>query len=123
MLGRSYTHHQWEELCNRCAECCFESEWVGGRWVSTDVPCRYLDLETRNCKVYGARFEAEPQCNKVDPSAVLRGMLPESCSYVEELQDIIAEDWDGEDPRNWKKARRSRRAKGKDPACSGRKRR
>ena len=99
MLGRSYSEQQWEDLCNRCAECCFESEWVNGRWISTGVPCRYLDLDTRTCKVYSCRFEAEPQCNKVNPSAVLQGMLPSECSYVDELTTIIEEDFEGLDPR------------------------
>ena len=113
MLGRTYSDQQWEDLCNRCAECCFESEWSDGRWVSTGVPCRYLDLTTRNCKVYTCRFEAEPQCNKVNPSAVLQGMLPTDCSYVEELQSIIEEDFEGVDPRLRGSRRRKNRARRK----------
>ncbi len=116
MLGRTYSDRHWEDLCNRCAECCFESEWVDGRWVSTGVPCRYLDLDTRNCKVYSSRFEAEPQCNKVNPSAVMQGMLPADCSYVEELQTIIEEDFEGRDPRlrgrgRWKKSGRKKKGR------------
>lgn len=116
MLGRNYSEADWESLCNRCGECCYESEWKDNRWVSTGVACRYLDIETKQCKVYTCRFEAEPQCNSVTPAAVMQGMLPDSCSYTEELELIIDEDFEGHDPRlrgnrRWKKKlSRSRKA-------------
>ena len=108
MLGRHYSEAHWEALCNRCGECCYESEWKDNRWVSTGVPCRYLDVDKNECKVYTCRFEAEPQCNPVTPTAVMQGMLPQRCSYTEELELIIAEDFEGHDPRlrgnrRWKK--------------------
>jgi len=109
LLGRRYAHEQWEALCNRCGDCCYESEWNGARWVSTGVPCRHLDVETNHCKVYTCRFETEPQCNPVTPSSVLQGMLPESCSYVDELEAVIGEDFDGHDPRlrGWARTKKS----------------
>ena len=118
LLGRSYSEEQWEALCNRCGECCYESEWRDNRWVSTGVPCRYLDVESNHCKVYTCRFEAEPQCNRVTPSSVMQGMLPEACTYVDELQAIIGEDFDGHDPRL-----RGHRRRKKQTRIRGRRRR
>ena len=98
LMGRLYSHREWEALCDGCGQCCFESHWVDGAWKHTSIPCRYLDDFDRSCKVYGNRFQAESECIKVTPSVVLQGGLPETCAYREELTRIV-EDYAGQDPR------------------------
>lgn len=99
LLGRLYTDAEWEALCNRCGLCCYESRWTGSEWHDTGVPCRYLDEDTKLCRAYGTRFQAEEDCIRTDPKIVLRGMLPAECSYLEEVERIVEEDYGGEDPR------------------------
>ncbi len=108
LLGRVYSEKEWEGLCSRCGKCCFESRWTGTAWKHTSIPCRYLDDFDRSCKVYGNRFQAQEDCVRVTSAVVLGGMLPEDCSYLEELARIVEEDHGGEDPRRRKKRRRKR---------------
>lgn len=115
LLGRLYTDAEWERLCNRCGECCFESRWVDNAWKHTSIPCRYLDDFDRSCRVYGNRFQAQKDCIRVNPSVVMGGMLPKACSYHDEVALIIEEDYDGTDPRARKK--RSRRGSRKRRKC------
>ena len=92
LLGRLYTDAEWEALCNRCGDCCYESVWTHVGWEDTGRPCPQLDEDTRLCGAYGKRFELEAECIRVTPSVVLSGMLPESCSYHDELREIVEED-------------------------------
>jgi len=119
LLGRVYSDAEWEALCNHCGECCYKAEWVRDRWVATEEPCSYLRVSDNHCRVYSRRFEAEPECSRVTPSVVLQGMLPEGCTYVDEMHQIIEDDFEGEDPRlapraqnlqNPRERRRARRA-------------
>lgn len=93
LLGHLYTDAEWEALCNRCGQCCYESRWVDDGWVDTGVPCPQLDTETLLCTGYGDRFALEKDCIRVDPSVVLQGMLPSECSYLDELARIVESDY------------------------------
>ena len=73
----------WEEICQRCGLCCFE-KWVDehDRIVTTTVPCRHLDIVTRECRVYHKRFEVGEGCVKLTPEVVATvNWLPEFCAY------------------------------------------
>ena len=97
LLGRHYTEAEWEALCDGCGECCFESNWSGSQWVDGSRACRYLDLESRRCWVYGQRFEAEKDCVRVSPEVVLQDILPVNCAYRKLAERIIDEDYSGYD--------------------------
>ena len=53
----------------------------------TRTPCRYLDVITRQCRVYDNRFAINPECVKLTAELVptLR-WLPRDCGYVASLQ-------------------------------------
>jgi uncharacterized cysteine cluster protein YcgN (CxxCxxCC family) len=78
---------EWESLCRRCGQCCFE-KWVDcdGTIYPTRVACRYLDVVTRMCKVYARRFEVGEGCVKLTPELVEKVQwLPPDCAYVRHL--------------------------------------
>lgn len=79
----------WESLCRQCGECCFEKVIDRrGRPVTTSIACRFLDIDTRRCKVYHKRFEVGEGCIKLTPEVVRQAdWLPESCAYVLYLKD------------------------------------
>jgi hypothetical protein len=81
------TMSDWETICNRCGQCCFE-KWVEGDGVIhvTTIPCRYLDVVTRKCKVYHKRLDVDEGCVKLTPELVRKvKWLPEDCAYVQYL--------------------------------------
>lgn len=73
----------WENLCKRCGLCCFEKiENERGTIFFTQTPCRYLDVVTRECKVYGRRFLINPECVKLTPALVREiRWLHDDCGY------------------------------------------
>lgn len=77
------TQQEWEELCNRCGLCCFEKKIdTYNRIITTRVACRYLDLFSRECKVYHKRFEVGEECQKLTPEVVAQvNWLPDKCAY------------------------------------------
>ena len=77
----------WEAICEQCGLCCFEKiENENGTIFFTRTPCRYLDINTRQCKIYDRRFDINPECVKLTPESVnnLR-WLHNECGYVKLL--------------------------------------
>ena len=76
---------EWEALCRQCGLCCFEKVRLpNGRIQTTRVPCRFLDVHTRRCRVYAHRFEVRENCQKLTPELVAQvDWLPEECAYVQ----------------------------------------
>jgi uncharacterized cysteine cluster protein YcgN (CxxCxxCC family) len=76
---------EWEDRCRRCGLCCFEkSVDRRGRFVTTSVPCRHLDIISRECRVYGKRFTVGEDCVKLTPAVVRDAdWLPDQCAYRE----------------------------------------
>jgi uncharacterized cysteine cluster protein YcgN (CxxCxxCC family) len=74
---------EWESLCNRCGLCCFEKiEDENGTIFFTAIPCRYLDVATRNCRIYDRRFEIYPECIQLTESLVRElTWLHDDCGY------------------------------------------
>jgi uncharacterized cysteine cluster protein YcgN (CxxCxxCC family) len=77
----------WENLCKRCGLCCFEKiENERGTIFFTQTPCRYLDVVTRECKVYERRFLINPECIKLTPELVREiRWLHDDCGYRQAL--------------------------------------
>ena len=75
---------EWEALCDGCGICCLykiEDEDTG-EILLTDVACRFLDLNSITCQLYGTRLEAMPTCIKLTPSKVENlAWLPDTCAY------------------------------------------
>lgn len=73
----------WESRCTVCGRCCFEKvEDEQGTIFHTRIPCRYLDVVSRRCRIYENRFAINPECIKLTPELVdtLR-WLPDDCGY------------------------------------------
>jgi uncharacterized protein len=78
------TDKEWETLCRSCGSCCFEKiEDERGTIFYTQTACRYLDVVTRQCRIYDKRFTINPDCVKLTAELVptLR-WLPRECGYV-----------------------------------------
>jgi uncharacterized cysteine cluster protein YcgN (CxxCxxCC family) len=59
---------------------------VGDLIIYTDIPCPYLDPETKLCRVYARRHEVNPGCLSVE-EGIARGVFPADCPYVAGLPD------------------------------------
>jgi uncharacterized protein len=82
-----FSETAWEDICDRCGLCCFEKiENDHGTVFFTSTPCRYLDVETRLCKIYERRFEINPECVRLTPKMVeTLHWLHEGCAYMKAL--------------------------------------
>lgn len=78
---------EWEKLCNRCGLCCFEKiEDESGAVFFTSIPCRYLDVVTRECRIYRRRFEIYPECVELTEELVRElSWLHDDCGYRQAL--------------------------------------
>ena len=78
------TDKEWETLCRGCGSCCFEKiEDERGTIFYLLKACRYLDVVTRQCRIYDNRFTINPDCVKLTAELVptLR-WLPRDCGYA-----------------------------------------
>lgn len=83
---------RWEALCRGCGLCCYEKDRHGGS-VTTNwrAPCRYLEVSTRRCTVYGERFRVCPECRRMTLlHALFTPWLPASCGYVRRFRPRAA---------------------------------
>lgn len=85
-IARVYLENKdrWEEVCSRCGRCCFEREpnAAGELMINYAAPCKFLDLESRECTVYDTRHRMQPQCKKLTlRDALFNRLLPEECAY------------------------------------------
>jgi uncharacterized cysteine cluster protein YcgN (CxxCxxCC family) len=83
MTDESAEDLEWDSRCLQCGRCCFEKiENERGAIFYTMTACRFLDVESRQCKIFERRFEINPSCIKLTPELVktLR-WLPRDCGY------------------------------------------
>ncbi len=85
---------EWEDLCRRCARCCYEKLDYRGRIYYTNKACPHLDTVTNNCRVYVERAERHPECARLTPELVAAGFLPADCPYVAGLENYSAPEID-----------------------------
>jgi len=78
-----------EALCRRCGRCCYEKLIVGRTVITTNIPCKYLDLKTRLCTVYEQRSEVNPSCIDVEQGLKM-GVFPADCPYVAGIDGYVA---------------------------------
>lgn len=78
----------WETICERCGLCCFEKiEDDKGTIFFTKTPCRYLDIVSRECRVYERRFVINPECVQLTPGLVREiRWLHDDCGYRKYLK-------------------------------------
>ena len=88
MPAEEFDKKQWEAICEQCGLCCFEKiEDEDGRIFFTSTPCRYLDINTRRCKIYTKRFKIFPECVQLTPELVKDlKWLHRSCGYKKALR-------------------------------------
>lgn len=74
---------EWEGICSRCGLCCFEKTTdARGRFVTTRIPCRHLDIISRECRVYPKRLDVGEGCVQLTPALVRAAdWLPVTCAY------------------------------------------
>ncbi|MBF0645081.1 hypothetical protein HTZ97_04145 [Desulfuromonas acetoxidans] len=72
---------EWEELCQRCARCCYEKLEYCGEIFYTASPCPHLDESTQRCRVYSNRTVEQPDCAALTPEIIAMGVLPQGCPY------------------------------------------
>lgn len=77
----------WEQLCEKCGLCCFEKiEDESGSIFFTSTPCRYLDVVTRECRIYNRRFAIYPECVRLTEELVRElTWLHDDCGYRKAL--------------------------------------
>lgn len=74
---------EWEALCLRCGECCFELIFDEDDNLTASTMCEFLDPDTRQCRVYENRFEVCHDCIRLTGENLPRfDWLPETCGYV-----------------------------------------
>jgi uncharacterized cysteine cluster protein YcgN (CxxCxxCC family) len=81
----------WDSRCKQCGSCCFEKiEDQRGNIFYMQSACRFLDVDSRRCKIYERRFEINPSCVKLTPDLVqsLR-WLPRDCGYRRMTDDPV----------------------------------
>ena len=88
---------QWESLCDGCGRCCLiklqdeETEEI----CTTNVVCRYLDLNNCHCTEYTERTVLVPECVRLTPQNLSEQFhyMPQSCSYRVLYQSGELPDW------------------------------
>ena len=80
----------WDAICERCARCCYEKIEFEGKVYYTEVPCQYLDLKTKTCRVYDERDTVRKGCVRLTPELLGKGFLPADCPYVRDIKDYPA---------------------------------
>jgi uncharacterized protein len=82
-MNQPDTTDPWEAICRRCGECCFEKKLdAWGNVLTTKVPCRFLDIHTRLCRIYHLRHQAEEDCIKLTAENLPElDWLPDGCAY------------------------------------------
>lgn len=75
---------EWESLCDGCGKCCLNKleDEDTGEVLYTRVACRYLDLDSCQCKAYSTRQKLVSECVSLVPDLVDEfHWLPASCAY------------------------------------------
>ena len=80
----------WDAICNKCAQCCYEKIDFEGHIYYTDIPCEFLDLETNLCRVYEDRENKRPGCVRLTRENIKEGFLPADCPYVADIENYPA---------------------------------
>lgn len=92
-LGES----EWESLCDGCGRCCLHKleDEESGAVHFTNVACRYLDLASCRCRVYGQRAQRVARCVVLRPGApaAVFAALPASCAYRTLFEGRPFPDW------------------------------
>lgn len=87
----------WDSLCAKCGRCCYEKVDFEGDIYYTDLPCEFLNTETKTCRVYSERDIKRPGCVRLNPENVRKGFLPADCPYVRDIENYPAPSL-GDDP-------------------------
>ena len=90
------TPAEWESLCDGCGLCCLQKleDEDTGEVYHTDLACRYMDLETCRCTVYGERLKKVPECTVLTPETLNQYYwMPQTCAYRTLAEGRPLADW------------------------------
>ncbi len=76
-------------ICFKCPTqgiCCLYETRIHGKRLVSDFYCRYLNLETRKCKVFTNRFKKNPECLTIK-EMIDGGHVPPWCLHVKDNID------------------------------------
>ncbi|RMF16058.1 MAG: YcgN family cysteine cluster protein [Gammaproteobacteria bacterium] len=81
----TFTHEQWEALCDGCGKCCLNKlqEEEAGPVYFVRAACTYLDLTRGGCSVYDQRLHRRPECLELTQENLgsMIEWLPRTCAY------------------------------------------
>jgi uncharacterized cysteine cluster protein YcgN (CxxCxxCC family) len=80
----------WDSICSKCGRCCYEKIDFEGKIYYTELPCEFLDLATKTCRVYAERDVKRPGCVRLTKESVKKGFLPADCPYVAGVENYTA---------------------------------
>ena len=78
--------NNWDTLCKRCGKCCYIRTLSpkGEVEINDKAACKYLDAQTKLCRVFDQRFVKYNRCGKVNLfRAMFNRYLPPDCAYVQ----------------------------------------
>jgi hypothetical protein len=81
---KHFSHDEWERLCDRCGLCCIHKvEDQDGHFYLTDVACKFLDINTIQCRCYNSRDSKQSLCQSLTHKNIAKHLkwLPETCAY------------------------------------------
>ncbi|MEM8844938.1 MAG: YcgN family cysteine cluster protein [Pseudomonadota bacterium] len=87
---------QWELLCDSCGKCCMAKlqDDETNKIYSTNVACRFMDMETCRCSDYANRTTNVPTCHVISLEKLGQfEWLPETCAYRLRLHEKPLPPW------------------------------
>jgi len=77
------TRQEWESLCDGCGKCCrIQLEDDEGQRATTNVVCRYMDMNQCSCTVYERRTALVPSCLELNLTNLYQiDWMPDTCAY------------------------------------------
>lgn len=82
--------NQDNDICKKCAirgKCCYLSIIIEGYNIHLpNHPCRFLDLDKRECTVYDDRFAHNKYCVTMEQGKQ-RGYLPKDCPHLKDCSE------------------------------------
>lgn len=74
---------EWESICDGCGKCCrIQLEDDEGQRATTNVVCKYMDMNQCSCTIYETRTELVPSCIELNPVNLHEiDWMPDTCSY------------------------------------------
>jgi len=82
-----------EAMCQRCGRCCRLKLEMNGKVILGGY-CPFYSEKDHGCVCYPTRKKSNPHCKGL-ADAIMQGLLPEDCPYVETLPlyRTVVDEW------------------------------